>query len=140
VTARTRLWIAFGFVATVIICLIAVGVAKSMSYDLTVTQVLGTRPGPEVPVTVSGQIVGGTVSWLPNHESLTFAIHDQGQPGELYVTYHGLRPDDFTNGWPIVVSGTVERTGVLNATQLLIKCPSKYTAGSNTDTYTSSNT
>lgn len=129
---------AFGLVAAVILTLISVGVAKSMSYDLTVAQVLQTRPGPQVPVTVSGQIVGGTVSWLPDHEKLMFAIHDAGQRGELYVTYHGLRPDDFTNGWPIVVSGTIQQGGVLNATQLLIKCPSKYQAASNANAYNSS--
>lgn len=127
--ARTRLWIAFILVAVIILSLIGVGVAKSMSYDLSVSQILQNRPGPTVPVTVSGQIVGGTVSWLPNHEKLQFAIHDEGQSGELFVTYHGLRPDDFTNGWPIVVSGTIDAKGVMNASQLLIKCPSKYTAG-----------
>jgi len=130
-SARVRLWAAFGVVAAAIVCLIGVGVAKSMSYDLTVSQILQSRPGPDVPVTVSGQIVGGSVSWLPMHESLKFAIYDQGKAGHLYVIYHGLRPDDFTNGWPVVVSGTVNGRGELTASNLLIKCPSKYQAKAN---------
>ena len=125
---RIRLWIGFSLVGAVIAALIGVSVAKSASYDLTVAQVISRRPGPAVPVTVSGTIVGGTVHWLPDRESLEFAIHDGGSVQTLYVKYHGLRPNDFTNGWPVVVTGTISTQGVLDARQLLIKCPSKYQA------------
>jgi cytochrome c-type biogenesis protein CcmE len=114
-------------VASVIVCLIGVGVAKSASYDMTVEQVVTDHLSPDAPVTVSGTIVGSSVRWLPDHENLEFAIHDKPGSAILYVKYHGLRPDDFTNGWPVVVTGTVHG-GVLTADNLLIKCPSKYSA------------
>lgn len=127
---RVRLWIAFGLVATVIAGLIGVGISKSASYNLTVAQVYQDHPSAAEPVTVAGQIVGNSVSWEPSHVYLQFSIHDAGSPKTLRVLYHGLRPDDFTNGWPVIVTGTVGSNGILQASQLEIKCPSKYDAKS----------
>jgi cytochrome c-type biogenesis protein CcmE len=72
--------------------------------------------------------VGRTVEWDPAQERLTFTIRDD-QTGQLLpVIYHGPKPDDFTNDWPVIVSGVLGSDGVFTAEQLLIKCPSKYEA------------
>ncbi len=129
-SVRVRLWSAFAIVIVVIVSLITVGVVKSATYDLTVTQALADHLSADVPITVRGQVVGNSVAWEPSHEYLQFSIANTQGSSTLRVRYHGLRPDDFTNGWPVVVTGKIGSDGVLTATQLLIKCPSKYEAKS----------
>ena len=127
-SARVKLWTAFSLVALVIIGLVAMGVAKASSYYLTVNQVLREHPAANEVVTVSGKIAPNSVVWNPSTEYLQFAIQDQKGSSPLTVAYHGLRPSDFANGWPVIATGTIQQDGILKASNLLIKCPSKYTA------------
>lgn len=124
---RVRLWLAFLFVIIVIASLIGVGVARSTSYYLTVSQALVSNPSPFSTVTVSGNIVANSVVWNSSTEALQFAIADKTGQQRLVVKYHGARPQDFANGWPVIVTGTMN-AGTLTATNLEIKCPSKYEA------------
>ncbi len=106
------------------------GVARASSYYMTVNQALAEHPKAGEVLTVSGKITPNSVVWNSATEYLQFAIQDQVGDRSLTVAYHGLRPSDFANGWPIIVTGTIEQSGMLKATNLLIKCPSKYTAQS----------
>ncbi len=124
---RVRLWLAFVLVIIVIASLIGVGAARSTSYYLTVQQALTSNPSPFSTVTVSGNIVANSVVWNSSTEALQFAIKDKVGQQTLVVKYHGARPQDFSNGWPVIVTGTMN-AGTLTATNLEIKCPSKYEA------------
>ena len=127
-SVRLRLWIAFLLVIVVIGCLIGVGVARSTSYYLTVSQALAMNPSPYTTVTVSGVIAANSVQWNSSTEALLFAIKDKNGVQNLLVKYHGARPQDFSNGWPVIVTGKMISAGTLQATSLEIKCPSKYEA------------
>jgi cytochrome c-type biogenesis protein CcmE len=127
-STRVKLWSAIVLVALVIIGLVVMGVARASSYYLTVNQTFQEHPKSGEVVTVSGKITPNSVVWNSSTLYLQFAIQDQVGGRSLTVAYHGLRPSDFANGWPVIVTGTVESNGVLKASNLLIKCPSKYTA------------
>ncbi len=127
-STRVKLWSAFVLVALVIVGLVVMGVAKASSYYLTVNQTLQEHPKSGEALTVSGKITPNSVVWNSSTQYLQFAIQDQTGAPSLTVAYHGLRPSDFANGWPVIVTGTMEPNGMLKATNLLIKCPSKYTA------------
>jgi len=77
------------------------------------------------------QIIGELILDKPIEENiinnvLTFTFHmTDGHGGQAKVTYFGPRPMDFEKLDNVVVIGKyVENTFV--ATQLLLKCPSKY--------------
>jgi cytochrome c-type biogenesis protein CcmE len=79
-------------------------------------------------VRVSGHVVTGTVDWQATDLLLRFELQDE--TGQLPVSYHGVRPDMFQDGAQTVVEGRYLANGTLDASSLLLKCPSKYEEGS----------
>jgi cytochrome c-type biogenesis protein CcmE len=47
----------------------------------------------------------------------------------LPVVYQGVKPDTFEQGESVVAEGKLGQDGVFRASALLVKCPSKYEAG-----------
>lgn len=59
--------------------------------------------------------------------TLHFKLNDMtGREVSLPVTYNGSVPDTFKVGQQIVVEGKLKTGGIFEATQLIIKCSSKY--------------
>jgi len=77
-------------------------------------------------VRVSGIIVGETIDWNAQSLMLRFELSDDA--GRLPVVYKGVRPDMFQDGATATVEGKVGSDGVFQASQILLKCPSKYEA------------
>lgn len=76
-------------------------------------------------VKLSGVVKPGSISF--DEEDLRFTITDTAQ--EIDVHYIGMTPNNFSEGSEIVASGKFdEDRGVLEATQLITKCASKYEA------------
>jgi cytochrome c-type biogenesis protein CcmE len=75
-------------------------------------------------LSVNGLVVDGSIVSDPVNLDYEFTIADDG--GELDVVYHGVMPDGFEDGADLVVTGTIEADGILYATDILTKCPSKY--------------
>lgn len=50
----------------------------------------------------------------------------------LPVVYKGVKPDTFEQGESVVVEGKLGQDGTFYASTLLVKCPSKYEAGTPT--------
>ena len=48
------------------------------------------------------------------------------QNRELVCRYHGALPDPFKEGRNVIVQGMLQKDGSLQASQLIVKCPSKY--------------
>ncbi len=44
------------------------------------------------------------------------------------VVYHGVAPDTLTTGESVVAEGQLDSSGVFQASDILVKCPSKYEA------------
>ncbi|MCL6444644.1 MAG: cytochrome c maturation protein CcmE [Alicyclobacillus sp.] len=126
---RTRLVVALVVVLGVIGALIRTAITHAATYYDTVQEVhdMGTAAVGRA-LTVSGTIVGRSVHWTPASSRLSFTIRDINASTTMPVVYHGAKPDDFSNDWPVIVSGTLQPDGTFEAKQLLIKCPSKYKA------------
>jgi len=61
-------------------------------------------------------------------------VRDKEGASELKVHYEGAIPDVFTEGREVVVEGPRRADGVLAATEVTAKCPSKYEEGKMSDT------
>lgn len=75
-------------------------------------------------VRVSGPLHKESIDWNPKTMTLKFHINDGN---EMFpVVYSGPVPDTLQNGETVVVEGKYTRDGVFNASNILVKCPSKY--------------
>ena len=90
---------------------------------LTVSEVAGNDKYSDKDVQILATVANGSTQWGEDG-SMLFAITD-GQ-ATLTVTYSGTKPQSYKEGQQIVVIGTRTTPDHVNATQLLVKCPSKY--------------
>lgn len=78
----------------------------------------------EVPVRLGGQVKPGSVQWDARTLDLRFAITDG--TGEIAVRSKGAPPQMFRDGMGVVVEGRYERSGLFQATNLLVKHSNEY--------------
>jgi cytochrome c-type biogenesis protein CcmE len=105
--------------------LIFTSIQGSTAPYLTVTELRSKGPSVyERNVRVTGLVQGESVAWNAQDLILKFEIADEG--GRLPVVYKGLRPDMFQDGAQAVVEGRYTESGIFEAHNLMLKCPSKY--------------
>jgi len=105
--------------------LLYLGFGSTTAYYSTVSELLDA--GPSIygqDIRVNGLVVSGSIVSDPIDLDYEFTIADEA--GELAVVYHGVMPDGFEEGADLVVQGKIEPDGILYATTILAKCPSKY--------------
>jgi len=106
------------------------GHKSALTYYLTVAEL--QEKGSAIygrPVRVSGLVVGETIQYQARDLVLRFELRDAAESNRLLpVVYHGPRPDMLRDGAEAVVEGTYTAEGVFQATNLMLKCPSKYEA------------
>ena len=68
--------------------------------------------------------MGETIEWSAEELMLRFKIADDS--GNLAVIYNGPRPDMLRDGSEAVVEGRYIEGESFEASNLLLKCPSKY--------------
>lgn len=137
-TTRRKLVVALFVVLGVIGLLIRTAVTQASQFYVTVEQLYAEgAQAMNSENTVNGNIIGKSVKWDPSESLLKFSMEDSSKGKSLPVIFHGDRPDDFDNNWPVIVSGKLGQDGVFHANQLLIKCPSKYSAQSQPETFRS---
>ncbi len=104
--------------------------ANSMYY-LTVAELKAQAQAEGAPffdktVRVSGPLHKESIDWDAKTLTLKFHIIDGN---EMFpVVFVGPVPDTMQNGETVVVEGKYAREGVFNASNILVKCPSKYEA------------
>ncbi len=94
-------------------------------YNYTLAQL--TAPGADVQgrdIKVAAKVKAGSVRGEPSSASFRFDLED-GQGHHLTVAYPRLLPDPFAEGRDAIVQGRLQ-DGVLQATSLTVKCPSRY--------------
>ncbi|MSP93176.1 MAG: cytochrome c maturation protein CcmE [Myxococcales bacterium] len=94
-------------------------------YSFTLQQVADQRAeleGREIKVT--GKVAAGSVRGEPASKDFRFDL-DDGRGHQLPIAYSRLLPDPFQEGRDAIVQGRLEG-GVLMATNLTVKCPSRY--------------
>lgn len=124
----TKIGLGVGTVLTVLAALIVLGMSNGTSFYMTVDEVIAKDSAAvEIPLKVSGFIVGESVKWDADKMLLTFEL--EGESGErIPFEYQGVKPDTFNDEWEAIVDGRLQADGTFIATDLLVKCPSKYEA------------
>ena len=100
-------------------------------------------------VRISGAVVGDSIQYDPQTLTLKFLIADipgdnnviEQQGGlaavlhaavldtnrpRLQIVYTGVKPDLLRNEAQAIITGKLGQDGVFNASELLLKCPTKY--------------
>ena len=120
-------------IVTSVAALIAQGVKETGVYFLTPAELSAkTVADPtfveNVGFKVGAKVIPGSVRRDPNARTIDFKVSDGIKT--YPVTYHGLVPDTFTdaNDIEVVVEGRLGRDGVIQATDVLAKCGSRYEA------------
>ena len=112
-------------VISVISYLIYTGVRDTMTYYLTVSEVLAQpSENQDQTLRVGGNVSPGSVQWDPKNLRLLFTIQDE--EASIAVDYQGVVPDSFKPGREIIIEGTYTGNGKFKATTIMPKCASKY--------------
>lgn len=122
---KRRLMTVSGIIVIVLILVLAFVGGNSAAKTMSVAEAAGLDdPGQKVQV--SGNVVADSFSTEDN--VLTFKIYDpDGNPGtHLAVRYGGAAASTFGNDVTAICTGKVGADGVLEASELVTKCPSKY--------------
>lgn len=137
-----------------IIYLIVSSLSANIQYFLTVEEVLVKSQAGELEgrnIRVSGAVLGDSIEYdidtlelsftiahvaadnelVADEGGLALALHnavtDQGRP-KLEVIYTGPVPDLLQNEAQAILTGEMLPSGVFQADELLLKCPTKYEA------------
>lgn len=123
-SAKQVKFLAGGAVVVLIIAyLIFSSMQGATATYLTVKDVKAAPPSERL-VRVSGTVVGDTIEWDAHNVILRFELADD--TGRLPVVYKGVRPDMLRDGATATAEGKMGPDGTFQATQILLKCPSKY--------------
>ena len=112
-------------ILSVIGYLIFTGIRDTMTYFLTVSEVLAKSPETQTDtLRVGGKVSPASVQWDPKELKLLFKIEDE--KSSLNVHYKGVVPDSFKPGGEVVIEGKYIADGLFTATTIMPKCASKY--------------
>ena len=110
--------------------LMASGVKETGQYFLTpseLSQKVVMDPSfYNVGMKLGARVVRGTVTKDLATRTLRFQVSDGSVA--YPVVFHGLPPDTFTDSVEVVVEGRLQPDGVVQATNVLAKCGSRYEA------------
>lgn len=105
--------------------LIYAGLRDTMTYYLTVSEVLAsTIEIGNDPIRVGGIVSASSVQWDSKDLKLSFTLEEK--ESSLTVNYQGVVPDSFKPGIEVVLEGIYSGNGQFKATTIMPKCASKY--------------
>lgn len=105
--------------------LLFLSLGNSVSYYLSVSEFVDKgEQFYDMQVRVAGKIVEDSIDWSAKDLELRFTITEGGKT--LLVIYNGTKPSGFKAGSDILIEGKYDSGKIFRASQLLMKCPSKY--------------
>lgn len=127
--ARNRL---IGVTAIVLIAIAAIfasiGSRGGTAYFKSVKEVSTDSTLVGKRIKVGGAVVAG--SWDRKTNPMTFSIRDEkdtaGTGAVIKVVYNGAVPSTFGDGVTAIVTGNLNKSGTIEAGEMITKCPSKY--------------
>lgn len=128
--ARMRLIGVTAIILIVIAVLVLTIGNKQVAAFSTISQISkgGTKAGDRVKV--GGAVVAG--SWNKQSNPMKFTIKEETDTGgtgpTLKVVYTGTAPNTFGDGVVAIVTGQLDSSGVVQANEMITKCPSKYSS------------
>ncbi len=129
-SVKTKLTIVVSLIVVVIATLVVTNLGEAATFYMTVDEFDEKSVSASAkPVQISGEIVGDSIEWDPENTLLTFDLRGAQQTDKtVSIRYEGVKPDTLNDGWEAIVEGNLNDDGVFVATELLVKCPSKYEA------------
>ncbi len=131
---RAKFLIGGVVIAAAVIYLIASSLSTSAQYYLTVKEV--RQKGASMVgrnLRVSGFVVGDSIAYSPQASSLSFNIVDTREEltathtvNTLKIVYTGPKPDLLQHEAQAIAEGKLEPDGTFVASNLLLKCPTRY--------------
>jgi len=119
------------YLVGVIILVLAVGYllylsfGSSVSYYVTVSEFFARSTElSNTSVRVAGKIADSPIDWDAEDIELRFTITEGGE--NMTVIYQGAKPSGFKAGSSILAEGKYHSDGIFRASQVIMKCPSKY--------------
>ncbi|MGH7814282.1 MAG: cytochrome c maturation protein CcmE [Candidatus Binataceae bacterium] len=152
---RPRFFIGAALIVAAIGYLIVSAIGSTSEYYLTVNEAAAREPQLESAgraLRVAGRVKAAGIAWDPDTLTLKFNLGPIPAPGAARVEsaaaasplakvalsdppplFHVIcvgnpKPDMFAPGRHVIVEGKLARGGVIDATQVLTSCPSKYQA------------
>lgn len=150
---RMRLALASGGIAVALVILMVTAIRAASTYYYTLPQFRSLGSGAVGRYVQVNGTVGGSPHWNPQTQQLVFSVLPPAPSAAssaggssaaasaaaaaaagavavtpLPVVYNGPEPDAFNPGISVVVAGTLGADGTFKARQVLVKCPSHYTA------------
>ncbi len=138
---RTRFIIGAGLIVAAVGYLIVTAIQTTSEFFMTVGEVSTRRAQLDgQALRVAGRVKAGTVEWNPADLTLKFAIVAIPEPSKegvrpvvagaspsFRVICKGRpKPDMFAAGRDVIIEGRLGANGVIDATQVMTSCPSKY--------------
>ena len=103
------------------------GLGSNIVYFLTPTELMARGDAAfDAPVRLGGQVVAGSIDWDPAALDLRFQLSDG--TSSLEVRSKGAPPAMFKDTMGVVVEGTLNRAGVFESTNLMVRHSNEYRA------------
>jgi cytochrome c-type biogenesis protein CcmE len=127
---KRKTYLIGGLVILIALCALGyVAFRGAATYYYTVAEILSkanTLNGKTVRVAGPVAINSLELSKAPVN-SAKFVMHDRDNSQLLLtITYQGTLPDAFKEGTDAIAEGKLNPAGIFEATQIIVKCPSKY--------------
>ena len=122
---KKRMIAVSGVIVIVLILVLAVVGGNTAATTMSIAEA-AENPQAGQKVQVSGNVVQDSFS--TSNDVLTFKIYDpEGDPAtQLEVRYDGAASSTFGNDVTAICTGKINDAGVLECSELVTKCPSKY--------------
>ena len=150
---KTKYLVAGLLIVAAVVYLIVTSTGSTAHYFLTVEELraMGSDAGDR-RVTISGAVMGDTISYDPSQPEVTFTIVQvPGDPREveragglakvlhdavtdpdaprLEVVYEDVKPDLLQHESQAIIRGQLQEDGRFRADEVLLKCPTRYEEG-----------
>lgn len=132
-TKGTKITLATVAVLGAVLVLAGLNLRPNATFYYTVDEYLAKRAElGDRYVQIKGYVVPGSLRYDPMALDMQFTLEDGGKT--IRVFHHGAKPDTLTDevqpstgrGIEVVAGGRLDESGVFQARQLLVKCPSRY--------------
>lgn len=122
---KKRMIAVSGVIVIVLILVLAFVGGNTAATTMSIAEA-AENPQAGQKVQVSGNVVQDSFS--TSNDALTFKIYDpEGDPAtQLEVRYDGAASSTFGNDVTAICTGKINDAGVLECSELVTKCPSKY--------------
>ena len=121
---KKRYIIGGGIILAALVYLLYLSFGDAVSYYVTVSEFYDRESElSDTSIRIAGKIAN-PINWNSEELDLEFYLNEGGD--SMPVTYNGARPSGFKEGSSILVEGRYQSGGMFHASQLIIKCPSKY--------------